>query len=369
MSAAPAMACQIDLHHIFGVVIDGVFEFNRGVADFADTVVAVDEAGLGQRVTADGAGGDLLGRREVLLHQCRRNSEDIADVVEAVAGIVGGELFGGAEIDAQQVADGVGIFVAIEAMGHGAAGIGLLVLVGFREFGLDDADEGRHGFRRGAWDAGRRHFASLQFGEDFDPAVAIGRDRGGLEVGGNVQIAGIELGVMAVIADLNEDGLDIFLESWRGSFRSTGGGCVRRGYRSGSDQGSREDRHHDRLVNMPFAFSNFVRRSAITAGPARDHGSTMIYQYVRSVKPVPLPERPYKRVRVYHQGTLGWRAETSAPLVALFWSRVAWTHGSQRGGCFDPLTYLSIGEKAESRRGVPCVWLLRRPKREAWDGV
>ena len=121
---------QIHLDDVFGVVIDGIPEFDGAVADFADAVMTVDEAGLGERIATDGARGDLFGGGQVLLHQGGGDGEDVADVVEAVAGIVGGELFGGAEIDAEQVADGVGIFVAIEAMGDGAAGVGLLVVIG-----------------------------------------------------------------------------------------------------------------------------------------------------------------------------------------------------------------------------------------------
>ena len=71
--------------------------------------MTVDEAGLGKRVATDSARGDLFGGGQVLLHQGVGDGEDVADVVEAVAGIVGGELFGGAEIDAEQVADGVGV--------------------------------------------------------------------------------------------------------------------------------------------------------------------------------------------------------------------------------------------------------------------
>ena len=41
--------------------------------------------GARQRIAADGARGDRLGRRQVLLHQRRRHGEHVADVVEAVA--------------------------------------------------------------------------------------------------------------------------------------------------------------------------------------------------------------------------------------------------------------------------------------------
>ena len=62
---------------------------------------------------------------EVLLHQHRRDRQHVADVVEAVAEIVGGKVLLGAEFDAQQIADGVGVFGAIQAAGRDAAGVGL----------------------------------------------------------------------------------------------------------------------------------------------------------------------------------------------------------------------------------------------------
>ena len=46
---------------------------------------------------------------------------------------VGKSLFG-AEVDAEQIADGVGVLVAVEAAGGDAAGIGLDVAVGLFEF-------------------------------------------------------------------------------------------------------------------------------------------------------------------------------------------------------------------------------------------
>ena len=60
---------------------------------------------LRQRTAADGARRDLLGRRQVLLHQRRRDRQDVADVVEAVAEVVGRKIVGGAEIDAEQIAN------------------------------------------------------------------------------------------------------------------------------------------------------------------------------------------------------------------------------------------------------------------------
>ena len=43
---------------------------------------------LARRIGMDGAFGDLLGGSQVFLHQHRRERQHVADVVEAVAGIV-----------------------------------------------------------------------------------------------------------------------------------------------------------------------------------------------------------------------------------------------------------------------------------------
>ena len=90
------------------------------------------------------------------------------------AGVVGGEFFFGAEVDAEEVADGVGVFVAIQAVRDDAAGVGLHVPVGFIEFGLDVADEGVHLFGGRLGYAFGRHFAGTEFGEDGFPGVAFG---------------------------------------------------------------------------------------------------------------------------------------------------------------------------------------------------
>ena len=85
---------------------------------------------LGQRVGAPRrATRSVRPRREVFLHQHGRDGQDVADVVEALAGIVGGEVLFGAELDAQQVANGVGVLVAVQAVRHYAAGIGLGIAV------------------------------------------------------------------------------------------------------------------------------------------------------------------------------------------------------------------------------------------------
>ena len=69
---------------------------------------------LARLVRHDGLGGDLLGGIQVFLHQQRREREHVADVVEPVAHVVGGEIGGGVELDAQQVANGIGVLGTVE---------------------------------------------------------------------------------------------------------------------------------------------------------------------------------------------------------------------------------------------------------------
>ena len=76
----------------------------------------------------DGLREHLLGGGEILLQQHRRHREDIPDVVEAVARVVGGKVIGGAEVHADEVADGVVVFRAIEPAQRDAAGVGLLAV-------------------------------------------------------------------------------------------------------------------------------------------------------------------------------------------------------------------------------------------------
>ena len=80
---------------------------------------------------------DLLGGGEVLLGQQRRHRQHVADVVEAVAGVVGGEIVGRLEVDADQVADRVVVFVAVEPADRDAAGVARAGAVAVSEGVLD----------------------------------------------------------------------------------------------------------------------------------------------------------------------------------------------------------------------------------------
>ena len=87
----------------------------------------------------DGLLGDRLGRGQVFLHEDRRQGQDVADVVEAVADVVGGEVVGRPEVDADQVADGVVVLDPVEPPDRHAARVDVLAAIGLGQLGLDPA--------------------------------------------------------------------------------------------------------------------------------------------------------------------------------------------------------------------------------------
>jgi hypothetical protein len=203
---------QVHAHDVLGVVLDDVVHLEDAGVETAHPVLAVEDAGLGQRISADGPRRDSLGRHQVLLHVGGRDGQRRADVVEPVDRIVGGEFLGRAEIHAEKVADGVGVLVPIEAMRHHAPGVGLGVLVGLVELGLDELHERLDGR---LLDPLRRHLAASHLGEDQLPGVAVFHDAGRIQELLDGEAAGCELLVMAGGAGIRQDGLDVLLESSR----------------------------------------------------------------------------------------------------------------------------------------------------------
>src|SRR5437867_10876551 len=58
---------------------------------------------------AKGKTAQLGGRRNVAFHQCRRNLQTTLDIVEAIAGIIGGEVYGWIDFESDKLANCVGI--------------------------------------------------------------------------------------------------------------------------------------------------------------------------------------------------------------------------------------------------------------------
>src|SRR5262249_60915750 len=96
----------------------GEFRFRRGRFQF----LRVDLRHRRRlRLGLEDALHDLLRRVQVFFQQDWRHGKDVADVVETVADVVGGEIVGGGETDAAEIPDGSVIFGAIEAPGRDAA--------------------------------------------------------------------------------------------------------------------------------------------------------------------------------------------------------------------------------------------------------
>ena len=212
-----AVTEQVHMDNVVGVVVHDVGELDAIAGKVADQVLITKKAGFGQRIATHGARGDLFGHREVLLHQGGRNRQHIADIVEAVARIVGRKLFGSAEIHAQQVADSIRVLRAVETMGGNPAGIDPGILVGRVELVLDELEEGVHLLGGRSGNALGRHFPGLQLGQDRLPALALAEYRRRVHKKGKVQAAGGELGVVAATARVAQDGQNVF-------FKRSGGG-------------------------------------------------------------------------------------------------------------------------------------------------
>ena len=160
-------------------------ELDPAVAAVAEGVEAdLGEAGGNTlRAARDGVGDnglveDFVGGGEVFLEKRGREGEDVADVVEAVAGVVGREVGGGFEIEADEVADGVVIFGAVEAAEGDSAGIGAGG-VEFEELTFDERGDGLAlgvGGKRGG--VFGRHLVACDDAEDGFPGFAGGVDVG-----------------------------------------------------------------------------------------------------------------------------------------------------------------------------------------------
>src|SRR6266478_611667 len=116
---------QSETDDVLSVEIDAVSGFNvaeirpadvlvfRGVRDF--------DGFLREWISADRTRGDGLGGVQIVFHQHWRNSEHLTDVVEAVTGIFSRKILVGPKIHTQQIADGVGVLVAVQPVGGDAS--------------------------------------------------------------------------------------------------------------------------------------------------------------------------------------------------------------------------------------------------------
>ena len=193
------LAWQPEAHRVLAAKLDAVLSLDRAAIETANPAVAGAVVGFdwfGGNGRGHCPGRDPLGGREVTLHQQRRHREEIRHVVEAVAGIVGREVFLSAEANAEQVSDRVRVFVAIEAMGRHPTRIGRCSRVGAFECALDVGDHRRQLCRtrnsRG-W-----HVSRAQALQHFVPCGTVLCKRSRRHHAGHVEAARCESIVVAV---------------------------------------------------------------------------------------------------------------------------------------------------------------------------
>ena len=128
----------------------------------------VDGRGRSDGRIADRRFGDLARSEHVALQQSRRQRQDVGDVVEAVAQIVGRQQLAAVDLQGQQVPDGIGVLGAVQPV-HG---LGARVQVGgggVVEPGLDPVDERPVCRLVRTRAARRRHLARAQLADDLLP--------------------------------------------------------------------------------------------------------------------------------------------------------------------------------------------------------
>ena len=118
-----------------------------------------------------------LGSREIALEEQRRGRKDVADVVEAVADVVAGKISSGLKIDADQIADRVVVFDAVQAADGHTADIGGLRAIKIREDAFDGLNDGFDIGGGRTFPLHGRHFASAEHVQDVVPDFAILLDR------------------------------------------------------------------------------------------------------------------------------------------------------------------------------------------------
>ena len=214
-----ALPWQPDLELVVGIEIEAVRRLDVARIDAAQILEAeavLDLNRLGQGFGRHRPLGDASGGRQILFHQHRRDSQDVADVVEPVAGIVRGKVAVGAKLDRQQIPNRVGVLGAVEPPGRDASGVGLHRGVGAHELRVEELD-GSCDLLVGTQHVLGRHLPRLQLGQDELPAIAVARQRLDRTVESDVEAAGRILRVVALAARLFQERL-----GRRGEFRLAG---------------------------------------------------------------------------------------------------------------------------------------------------
>ena len=130
-------------------------------------------------------------------------------MIEAVAGVVLGEVGGGGEIHAQDVTDGIGVFITTQTADDDAAGVGTFGVDGMQGV-IEPAHKVGAGRRGGLGMLGGGHETELHVLEDAFPCLAIFSHGGGCGKGFQREGAlsgGVVMALQAVAGDEGLDGL------------------------------------------------------------------------------------------------------------------------------------------------------------------
>ena len=142
---------------------------------------AIDDRVDRGRRAADRHAADRPRRRQIALHERLRHPEHAGDVVEAVAGVVGLQEVVDVDVQRQQVAHGVAVLGAVEAMERlRAPGIGRRRPGGVQLRLQPRRDAVVLGLVR-ARPADRRHHGPAQLAHDLLPHVGMAAHVGGIE--------------------------------------------------------------------------------------------------------------------------------------------------------------------------------------------
>ena len=200
---------QADLEIVVGVEVEPVCRLDVARIDPAEVLEAqavLDFDRFRQRQGDDRPVGNPAGGGQVFLHQHWRDGQDIADVVEAVARIVGRKVLVGAKLDGEEIADRVRVLRPVQTPRGDPPRIGLHRRIRPRELLLEERDQ-RRDLLVGPKHILGRHLLRLELRQNRIPPIAIGGERFHRRKEGDVEPPGEVGGVVTLAAGLFEQRL------------------------------------------------------------------------------------------------------------------------------------------------------------------
>ena len=180
---------------------------------------------------------DPIRRRDVLLHQHRRQRQHVRDVVEAVPRIVLRKVVRRFRVYAEKVANRVVVLGAVQAPRRDASRIRRRFTIDAIELVLDPRGNRLPLVVVRLVLLERRHLGALQLADDLLPSLPVLDERVGGREGLEVQVLLVLLVAVAAVAVLGEKRFEDRLETGFGGLRDTAGGRGR--CRCGGDRGGK----------------------------------------------------------------------------------------------------------------------------------